>query len=160
MRLRYTILLFGAVGYGFTQQPTGPYVPGVTYSTTNPNYPIPNPLYFEGKITWELMACGPGVNPPCISQPSNFWEYLQRGIHYQDDLENTQLAVADYQQALAGNSLENGSCQVITAAALTVAAASGAGAPKSLPNTLSPPACMFTLRLRLGYLLRKADPQT
>lgn len=146
-----TLLLLGTVGCAFAQAPTGPYVPGVTYATTNPNYLNPNPLYFEGKITWELLK---------IDQPSNFWEYLQRGIHYQDDLENVPLAIADYQKALAGNSLQNGTCQLVTAATLTVATASGAGSPKSLPATLTPPACMFTIRLRLGYLLRDTDPQT
>jgi tetratricopeptide (TPR) repeat protein len=152
MKTRAVIPLFLAtLGCAFAQAPTGPYVPGVTYATTNPNYPNPNPLYFEGKITWELLK---------IDQPSTFWEYLQRGIHYQDDLENVPLAIADYQKALAGNSLQNGTCQLVTAATLTVAAASGAGSPNSLPATLNPPACMFTIRLRLGYLLRDTDPQT
>jgi tetratricopeptide (TPR) repeat protein len=146
-----TLLFMATLGSAFAQAPTGPYVPGVTYATTNPNYMNPNPLYFEGKITWELLN---------ISQPSTFWEYLQRGMHYQDDLENVPPAIADYQKALAGNSLQNGTCQLITAATLTVATASGAGSPNSLPATLNPPACMFTIRLRLGYLLRNTDPQT
>jgi tetratricopeptide (TPR) repeat protein len=136
------ILLFAAaVASAFAQAPTGPYVPGVTYQTDNPNYLNPNPLYFEGKITWELLK---------IDQPSTFWEYLQRGIHYQDDLENIKLALPDYEKALAGNSLQNGTCQLITAATLVNGA---------LPATLNPPACMFTIRLRLGYLLRDTDPQ-
>lgn len=146
-----TVLVLATAGFAFAQAPTGPYVPGVTYATTNPNYLNPNPLYFEGKITWELLK---------IDQPSNFWEYLQRGIHYQDDMENTPLAIADYQKALAGNSLQNGTCQLITSATLTAATASGAGSPNSLPAKLNPPACMFTIRLRLGYLLRDTDPQT
>jgi tetratricopeptide (TPR) repeat protein len=141
MKTRSTILFVAALGCAFAQQPTGPYVPGVTYQTTNPNYLNPNPLYFEGKIDWELLK---------VSQPSTFWEYLQRGIHYQDDLENIKLALPDYEKALAGNSLQNGTCQLITAATLVGGA---------LPATLNPPACMFTIRLRLGYLLRDTDPQ-
>jgi tetratricopeptide (TPR) repeat protein len=135
------LLLTAGLGSAFAQAPTGPYVPGVTYQTDNPNYLNPNPLYFEGKITWELLKIG---------QPSTFWEYLQRGIHYQDDLENITLALPDYEKALAGNSLQNGTCQLITAATLVNGA---------LPATLNPPACMFTIRLRLGYLLRDTDPQ-
>jgi tetratricopeptide (TPR) repeat protein len=135
------LLLTVTAGSAFAQAPTGPYVPGVTYQTDNPNYLNPNPLYFEGKITWELLK---------IDQPSTFWEYLQRGIHYQDDLENIKLAQPDYEKALAGNSLQNGTCQLITVATLVNGA---------LPASLNPPACMFTIRLRLGYLLRDADPQ-
>jgi tetratricopeptide (TPR) repeat protein len=147
MKTRSTILLFvAALGCAFAQQPTGPYVPGVTYQTTNPNYPIPNPFYFEGKVTWELLKIG---------QPSNFWEYLQRGIHNQDDLENTSQAMADYEKALAGNSLQNGTCQLVTAANV---AAINSGS-KAGPAALNPPPCMFTIRLRLGYLLRDTDPQ-
>jgi tetratricopeptide (TPR) repeat protein len=147
MKTRSTILLFvAALGCAFAQQPTGPYVPGVTYQTTNPNYPIPNPFYFEGKVTWELLKIG---------QPSNFWEYLQRGIHNQDDLENTSQAMADYEKALAGNSLQNGTCQLVTAANV---AAINSGS-KAGPAALNPPPCMFTIRLRLGYLLRNTDPQ-
>ena len=142
MMTRYMILLLTVTaGSAFAQAPTGPYVPGVTYQTDNPNYLNPNPLYFEGKITWELLK---------IDQPSTFWEYLQRGIHYQDDLENIKLAQPDYEKALAGNSLQNGTCQLITVATLVNGA---------LPASLNPPACMFTIRLRLGYLLRDADPQ-
>jgi len=135
------LLLTVTAGSAFAQAPTGLYVPGVTYQTDNPNYLNPNPLYFEGKITWELLK---------IDQPSTFWEYLQRGIHYQDDLENIKLAQPDYEKALAGNSLQNGTCQLITVATLVNGA---------LPASLNPPACMFTIRLRLGYLLRDADPQ-
>jgi tetratricopeptide (TPR) repeat protein len=134
-------MLVTALGCAFAQAPTGPYVPGVTYQSANPNYLAPNPLYFEGKITWELLK---------IDQPSTFWEYLQRGIHYQDDLENSKLALPDYEKALAGNSLQNGTCQLITAKTLVNGA---------LPATLNPPACIFTIRLRLGYLLRDTDPQ-
>ena len=142
MMTRYMILLLAVTaGSAFAQAPTGPYVPGVTYQTDNPNYLNPNPLYFEGKITWELLK---------IDQPSTFWEYLQRGIHYQDDLENIKLAQPDYEKAWAGNSLQNGTCQLITVATLVNGA---------LPASLNPPACMFTIRLRLGYLLRDADPQ-
>ena len=110
------------------------------YQTTNPYYPIPNPFYFEGKVTWEYLQ---------ITTPKNFWEFLQRGIHKQDDLEDSAGAMADYETALAGNSLQNGTCQLVTSASFVNGA---------LPSTLTPPPCMFTVRLRLGYLLRESDP--
>ena len=31
------------------------YKPGVTYQKTNPNYPAPNPFYFEGRVDWDLL---------------------------------------------------------------------------------------------------------
>ncbi len=115
------------------------YYPGY-FQSSNPYYPTPNPFYFEGKVTWEYLG---------ITTPSNFWEYLQRGIHKQDDLGDIPGAMADYQTALAGNSLQNGSCQLVTAATLVNG---------KLPSTLTPPPCMFTIRLRLGYLLRESNP--
>ncbi len=115
--------------------------PGL-FQTTNPYYPVPNPFYFEGKVTWEYLA---------ITTPKNFWEFLQRGIHKQDDLDDAVGALADYQTAYAGNSMTNGTCQLVTAATFV----SG-----KLPSTLTPPPCMFTVRLRLGHLLRETDPDT
>ena len=44
----------------------------------NNNYPKRNPFYFEGRIAWELLG---------IDAPQDTWEYVQRGIHKQDDLE-------------------------------------------------------------------------
>lgn len=116
------------------------YIPGTTFQKTNPNYPVANPLYFEGKVTWELLQ---------IATPSNFWEYLQRGMHYQDDLNDPADALNDYQTALSLNSMQKGNCQVVTAATLVAGA---------LPATLNPPACMFTIRTRLAYLLRETNP--
>ena len=113
--------------------------PGL-FQNFNPYYPKPNPFYFEGKVTWEYLQ---------ISTPSNFWEYLQRGIHKQDDLGDIPGAITDYQTALTGNSLQNGSCQIVTKATLVNGV---------LPSTLTPPPCMFTIRLRLGYALRETDP--
>ena len=120
--------------------PSGPYTPGTTYQTANPNYPNRNPFYFEGRIDWDLLK---------ITTPSNAWEYAQRGIHEQDDLEDIPSAIADYQQSISLNSLTGGSCQLITSAAM---ANQGAN--------LNPPPCMFTVRLRLAYLVRESDPQT
>jgi tetratricopeptide (TPR) repeat protein len=117
--------------------------PAQTYDVfqkTNPYYPKPNPFYFEGKVTWEYLK---------ISTPSNFWEYLQRGIHKQDDLDDDAGAMADYETAFAGNSLQNATCQLVTAATFVGG---------KLPSTLTPPPCMFTIRLRLGYLLRETNP--
>src|SRR5947209_2201680 len=110
--------------------------PGL-FQQTNPNYPVRNPFYFEGKVTWEKLG---------ISTPSNAWEFVQRGIHRQDDLEDMDGAKADYAKALELNSLQNGTCQIV----------------KSPPGAdfgkLDPAPCMFTVRLRLGYLLMKQDP--
>jgi tetratricopeptide (TPR) repeat protein len=118
------------------------YVPGTTFQNFNPNYPKPNPFYFEGKIDWDKLG---------ITQPANAWEFVQRGIHKQDDLSDIPGAIADYQQALDLNSLTKGTCQLITSATLVNGA---------LPSTLNPAPCMFTLRLRLAYLLRKDQPET
>jgi tetratricopeptide (TPR) repeat protein len=103
--------------------------------TNNPNYPQRNPFYFEGKVTWELLG---------IDSPINEWEYVQRGIHYQDDLEDNASAIADYRKALTTNSLSNNTCQIVTVAAP--------------PSNLTPPPCMFTVRLRLGVLLMQSSP--
>jgi tetratricopeptide (TPR) repeat protein len=112
------------------------YVPGVTFQTTNPNYPVRNPFYFEGRIDWNLLQ---------ITNPSNAWEYAQRGIHEQDDLLDNTSAITDYQRSISMNNLSNGTCQIITTA-------TGLGA------ATNPPPCMFTVRLRLGNLLIETDP--
>jgi tetratricopeptide (TPR) repeat protein len=101
----------------------------------NPNYPIPNPFYFEGKVDYELLG---------IDTPQNAWEYMQRGIHEQDDLEDTASAIADYRTSISMNSLQNGTCQLVTTA--------------PVPSKLDPPPCMFTVRSRLGYLMLDIDP--
>ncbi len=114
-----------------------PALPQNTSGGENPNYPARNPFYFEGKIDYELLR---------IDQPATAWEYLQRGIHRQDDLEDYHAAVEDYRQALELNNVDNGSCQIVNSL------------PANFGN-LDPPPCMFTLRLRLGYLLIHDDPE-
>jgi len=123
------------VGVAFAQDPT--YKPGVTYQSANPNYPVRNPFYFEGRIDWDLLK---------IDQPSNAWEFAQRGIHRQDDLEDFQGAIDDYRKAVSMNSLADGSCQLVTAA------------PVGFGQKVDPPPCMFTARLRLGNLLKRSNP--
>lgn len=113
------------------------YKPGVTYQTANPNYPAPNPFYFEGRVDWDLLK---------IDQPSNAWEFAQRGIHKQDDLEDFQGAVEDYRKSISMNNVANGTCQILTSAA------AGFG-----QNT-NPPPCMFTVRLRLANLIKTTNP--
>jgi tetratricopeptide (TPR) repeat protein len=113
------------------------YVPGTTYAAANPNYMTRNPFYFEGRVDWNLLN---------ITNPSNTWEYLQRGIHEQDDLEDTASAIADYQKALSMNSLSNGTCQIVKTAVA------------NSPN-LNPAPCMFTPRLRLAHLVKATTPQ-
>ena len=115
------------------------YTPG-DFQTTNPHYPKPNPFYFEGKIDWDLLA---------ITTPKNTWEYAQRGIHKQDDLEDVAGAIQDYQTSLSMNSLSNNTCQIVTSASFVNGA---------LPSTLSPAPCMFTVRLRLAHMLVETDP--
>jgi tetratricopeptide (TPR) repeat protein len=132
-----------SVQFGLAQQTLAPgYVPGVTYQTTNSNYPLPNPFFFEGRIDYNLLN---------ITAPSNAWEFAQRGIHEQDDQENFAAAIADYKQSVSLNSLTSTppTCQVVTTA-------------WNSSGTLNPPPCMFTVRLRLAGLLREhqtpADP--
>ena len=132
--MRFAILSL-LIGVAFAQDPA--YKPGVTYQGTNPNYPVRNPFYFEGRIDWDLLK---------IDQPSNAWEFAQRGIHRQDDLEDFPGAIDDYRKAVSMNSLANGSCQLVTAA------------PLGFGQKVDPPPCMFTARLRLGNLLKRSSP--
>lgn len=133
-------LAYSALGQGVPNSAVttgdGPYVPGVTYQAANPNYLTRNPFYFEGRVDWNLLK---------ITNPSNTWEFVQRGIHNQDDLEDNAAAVADYQKALSMNSLTNGTCQIFKTA------------PPVSP-TVDPAPCMFTPRLRLAHLLIDDQP--
>ena len=108
------------------------------FQTANPHYPNRNPFYFEGKIDYEKLG---------IASPGNAWEYAQRGMHRQDDLEDMPGAMADYRESLALNSLSKGSCQIVTSV------------PAQDFGKLDPPPCMFTVRLRLGYLLMRDSPE-
>ena len=141
IRYRYPILIVAALAavLGATFAHIGTYTPGV-FQSTNPNYPIPNPFYFEGKIDWNLLN---------ITQPQNAWDFLQRGMHFQDDLGDIPSAINDYQTSLSMNSLQSGTCQIVTAATLVNGA---------VPTTLTPAPCMFTVRLRLGFLMRETSP--
>src|SRR5579863_5406587 len=105
--LRIGVMLLFVVGGAASGQSTSspPYVPGVTFQTTNANYPQPNPFYFEGRIDWNLLN---------ITNPANAWEFAQRGIHKQDDLQDIPGAVADYQASVAMQNLPNGTCQIVT----------------------------------------------
>jgi tetratricopeptide (TPR) repeat protein len=127
MRLYLLFLALAALGFGQT---------GV-FQTANPNYPVRNPFYFEGKIDYEKLG---------IVSPGNAWEYMQRGIHRQDVLEDLSGAIEDFEESIRLNNLGKGSCQIV----------------KSVPaqdfGKLDPPPCMFTVRLRLGYLRMHDDP--
>src|SRR5690242_1407936 len=101
------LLIVLAVASLTTLAQNAAYKPGVTYQTANPNYPIRNPFYFEGRVDWDLLK---------IEQPSNAWEYAQRGIHKQDDLEDFAGAMEDYRKSIALNNLKKGTCQIVTAA--------------------------------------------
>src|SRR6266849_3517067 len=144
IRYRHPILIVAALAavLGATFAQIGTYTPGV-FQSTNPNYPIPNPFYFEGKIDWNLLG---------ITQPQNAWDYLQRGIYNQDDnqddLNHIPDSINDYQTSLTMNSLQSGTCQIVTLTTVR----SWNGTP---PAQLTPAPCMFTVRLRLGHLLEE-----
>jgi tetratricopeptide (TPR) repeat protein len=133
------VLLALTAGISPSQTTTPAYTPG-EYQSANPNYPIPNPFYFEGKVDWGRLK---------IDQPANTWDYMQRGIHRQDDLEDIPGALEDYQTSYSMNNLANGTCQLVTSASLVNGA---------LPSRLTPPPCMFTVRMRWAYLLRDTEP--
>lgn len=138
----FGVAALGCTGiWGQANTTTQTYTPGVTYQAANPNYPIPNPFYFEGRIDWNLLK---------IDQPKNAWEYMERGIHAQDDLEDEAAAIKDYQTAISMNNLANGTCQLVTQPLANVV--------PGQQYTLNPPPCIFTVRLRLGYLLKDSDP--
>lgn len=122
---------------GATTTGDGPFVPGVTYQADNPNYLNRNPFHFEGRVDWNLLK---------ITTPSSMWEFVQRGIHNQDDLEDIPAAIADYQKALSMNSLSDGSCQIFRTA------------PPVSPD-VNPAPCMFTPRLRLAHLVIRNTPE-
>jgi tetratricopeptide (TPR) repeat protein len=136
--LNLLVVLFlapAAVAFAQTSNSTR-YVPGVTYQSANPNYPQPNPFYFEGRIDWNLLN---------ITTPGNAWEFAQRGIHKQDDLKDMPGAIQDYEQSISMNSLANGTCQIVSTTITS--------------GVLNPPPCMFTVRLRLAGLLRESAPE-
>lgn len=145
MKMKYAANIVFGIGLGaaafsspaLAQTTDQAYIPGVTYQSDNPNYFIRNPFYFEGRIDWNLLK---------ITTPSTAWEYAQRGIHNQDDLEDKTSAIADYQKAISLNSLQNGTCQLIKAA------------PQGFGTVTNPPPCMFTVRLRLANLLKDDQP--
>lgn len=136
-KLLFACLAAAALGSAWGQSTT--YKPG-DFQSLNPNVQIRNPFYFEGRVDWNLLK---------IDQPSNAWEFAQRGIYKQDDLEDISGAIADYRQSIARNSLNNGTCQLITTVRLNLA----------FGQNTDPAPCMFTVRLRLGYLLRESAPE-
>jgi tetratricopeptide (TPR) repeat protein len=138
MKIRYrypvlTVVAFAVMLIGVFAKTRAYQATGTT--STNPNYPNRNPFYFEGKIDWNLLG---------ITQPQNAWDYLQRGMHYQDDLNDVPDALSDYQTSLAMNSIQSQTCQIVTTS--------------TVPSNLTPAPCMFTVRLRLGYLWRETNP--
>jgi len=149
------VVLVAVFAVVLAQSPDYPtnYTPG-EFQSTNPNYPNPDPFYFEGKIDWNLLD---------ITQPQTTWDYLQRGIHYQDDMNDIPDAMSDYVTSLTMNCLPNQicptqTCQVVTAANLAALGFTGTGSGLTAPAQITPAPCMFTVRLRLGYLLRNTKP--
>jgi Tfp pilus assembly protein PilF len=72
-------------------------------------------------------------------------------MYFQDDMDDIPDAMSDYQTALSMNSLQSNTCQIVTAASLVNG---------TVPTQLTPAPCMFTLRLRLGYLMEETSPST
>ena len=107
----------------------------------NDNYLRRNPFYFEGRVDWELLNVE--------GEPSNAFEYMQRAIAHQDE-EDYESAERDYRAALELNSLQNGTCQIVTAETLVGGV---------LPRDLTPAPCIFSLRARLAYLIHKDHPE-
>lgn len=48
-------------------------------------------LFFEAKVHWPSLK---------IDEPRTAWEFVQRGMYRQDDLEDVDAAVADYRSAI------------------------------------------------------------
>ncbi len=137
MRLRATgITLFCCLS-AFAQSEST-YKPG-DFQRDNPNYMTRNPFYFEGRVDWNLLK---------VETPTNAWEFAQRGIYRQEDLRDIEGAIADYRQSISLNNLANETCQLITSVPTD---------PNEFAN-LNPPPCMFTVRLRLAYLIHKESP--
>ena len=52
---------------------------------------VENPVFFfEGKVDWLLLE---------IDEPRTAWEYTQRGMFMQDEMDNVEAALADYLHA-------------------------------------------------------------
>lgn len=61
---------------------------GIGSQGAQPLPQAPDPvLFFEGKVNWPALG---------IAGPRTAWEYAQRGIYRQDELEDIAGAVADY----------------------------------------------------------------
>lgn len=134
---RYGIAALLICRAAFGQADT-PYKPG-DFQKENPNYFKRNPFYFEGRIDWNLLK---------ITTPTDTWEFAQRGIYRQDDLGDMPGALDDYRKSISLNNLENGTCQLVTT-----------NPPAAALANLNPPPCMFTVRLRLAYLIHKTEPE-
>ena len=60
--------------------------PGAILAEQNPN---PG-HFFEERVDWPLLN---------IDEPRTAWEYTQRAIHFQDDVGDVEMALADYRRA-------------------------------------------------------------
>lgn len=79
----------------FAQEPPPPLYAGMDSQGARPNTQEPNPvLFFEAKAYWPALG---------IDEPRTAWEYAQRGMYRQDDLEDVTGAVEDYARALELN---------------------------------------------------------
>lgn len=69
-----------------------PVYSGVDSIGGKPNAQAEKPvLFFEAKASWPSLK---------IAEPRTAWEFTQRGMYNQDDLEDVPAAIADYRRAL------------------------------------------------------------
>ncbi len=70
-----------------------PYYSGVDSIGAKPIAQDPAPaLFFEAKVHWPSLK---------LDAPRTAWEFAQRGMYRQDDLEDVAAAEADYREAIA-----------------------------------------------------------
>lgn len=82
-----------AVAQYTAAEPPAPLYAGVDSIGARPEPQPERPaLYFEAKAPWPALG---------IEAPRTAWEYAQRGMYRQDDLEDEAGAIADYEAALA-----------------------------------------------------------
>ncbi len=87
---RALIILLFAPAVATAQEP---YYSGVDSIGAKPIAQREKPaLFFESKVHWPSLK---------IDQPRSAWEFAQRGMYRQDDLEDVAAAEADYREAIS-----------------------------------------------------------
>lgn len=113
--MRTTALLVAAAALFAIAGPAAAQVPPSERQYTQPLHagigsqagqPDPQPVdptfFFEERVNWPALARQiPGCEnvAPADCQPRSAWEYAQRGMYKQDELENIPAAVEDYRKS-------------------------------------------------------------